>query len=317
MGVACLMGAACVAPANDAVPKSKPADKIATAPTKPARVNAPEKSVAKPTTRPGDLSPAAASAVETLVKEYQAVLKSPDTITPRLQSDYFTKTGPALLAVADVLASMEKRLDSNPSVDAYVKWQLLSALPTQLDETVTKDFLRVYKRIGSQRLPVRPGSNGAEASRLASGVMRIKEADVGAENQQWQNQLKRHGLLVDPVLQLRDGLYSRLSKTPDVLAIAMEDAALRVSAGYNASGFTASVFNDVRSTAAGLKRNEIARLGGMVQRFGGVQGPRVFDSIVFDDKKKVAGWKTSDTKIDRAAVDSLVADLSQMAKSGF
>src|SRR5687767_10688990 len=134
---AVLLVASAAPAADDTGATTKPATtKPATtkpATTKPATT---KPAISKPAaTRPatrrsdgGAARTAIQSAISELTKEFQASLRK-SASPPRTQSDYFTENPSDDVTPEAVAAVLARSSDGDPRLQAYVKWQLLSALP--------------------------------------------------------------------------------------------------------------------------------------------------------------------------------------------
>src|SRR5881227_1730799 len=88
------------------------------------------------------------AAVAALVKEYQAYAKDPKASPLREKSNYFIEN-PAPDATPElVVKALESSVGggSGAGGEAYVKWQLLSAVPDKFPEELVKRAIAVYRR---------------------------------------------------------------------------------------------------------------------------------------------------------------------------
>src|SRR5215208_1183158 len=121
--LAVVFAAAASAPA---APQRRPAPAAATRPvtTRPAT---------RPTVRLTASQKAAVDgAVDALRKEFAAAQKDPKAPL-RTQADFFADKKPADLTPEAVLTALEQPVPGDPRAAAYVRWQLMSALPEKLD----------------------------------------------------------------------------------------------------------------------------------------------------------------------------------------
>ena len=73
----------------------------------------------------------------------------------RSASDYFEKSPNAEMTAEVVAAMLTRRQGSSDSMDAYIKWQLLSGLPTPISEQLLGDAVAAYRN--APALESRPG----------------------------------------------------------------------------------------------------------------------------------------------------------------
>jgi hypothetical protein len=274
-----------------------------------------EKETEKPKPK-GDVAipDALTNAAKEMATEFETALKDPSG-TFRDKSDYFAKSTEMFDQDA-ILTMLEKKHHKDPRVDAYVKWQLISAQKGQFDEAHTKRAIAVYTNKRPSPAPY-PGTSPNEQAELANAIKGMKQTDVEAANAKWKEKLATHQRQYAPMLGYRDELYTRLPRNFETLHAAYEDALDRINRGYDASAFVKRVGQDLRSIAAGSKPVEIGKLATMVQYYSGKTGAVVSTDVIFDEKAKEVKWKTNPLSIDKKAADALYKDLVDMSKAGF
>ncbi|HEV2296569.1 MAG TPA: hypothetical protein VGR35_22185 [Tepidisphaeraceae bacterium] len=201
-----------------------------------------------PAARRADAStrhPAIQSAIAELTKEIESALRHGQD-PPRAQSDYFY--GQVQVPPAAVVAALRRPLAGDVRVAAYVKWQLLSALPKEMDDATTQELLAVY-RAAPAPLP-RPGIEKQQREELDRMIRGAKEPDEPALAEQFEQLVERAARDNRAVLAYRDELFARLPPTYDALAAGFEDAAARVNVGADAAGHVRKVCKAVPQWAS-------------------------------------------------------------------
>lgn len=256
-------------------------------------------------------------AIDALAEEFQPLLKNAESASPtmRTASDYF-KSNSITVTPDELLSALSRRLHKDPRVDAYVKWQLLSAHPDQFSGAHAKEALQLYRN-APHNLPPRPGSTPRDQQALNAQIAGVRKDDVEAANVQWRQMLDFHMRQYRPMIAYREELYNRLPKTPEVFAAALQDMHERMMQGYNFTGYLRIVLTDIRTSAAEMKSNEILQLSGMLRRVANTSGVRTYEELEVRKDGKVA-WKLSAQPVgfEARAVNDTVAALEEMAKAG-
>jgi hypothetical protein len=180
--------------------------------------------------------------VAELRKEFLAHQRDPKSPL-RTSCDYF-KDRPAL-PIDAVFVSLESRLDADPLVAAYARWQLLSALPKEIAADKVNQAIELYRQ--SPRPSARYGLSEKEQASLDTWLTSAKKTDdviltIRLESiiKVWTEQ-NRH------ILAYRDEWYRRLPKSTVVFAAAFQDAFERQNLAAGAEDFAAIVIADVNN----------------------------------------------------------------------
>ena len=261
-----------------------------------------------------ELSPVLVPAIDTLTAEMQRALNAPEHAVLRTACDYFDKRADTVAPDA-LLDALTRRLNRDPRIDGYVKWQLLSIQKTAFCGTIADRALQIYLRCPPP--PARPGASAIDQRRLTAQIGTLKEADVQAFNQNWDETIRLSDLQFMPLLGFRDMLYARLPKNFDVLRAALLDADQRVQGGYDPKAFLKTVFADTRAWANGASKSDVTRMSDLVQMYATRDPTKRFTEIAYNDKKMSATWHTAGTRFDKKACETLAADLRQIANAGF
>lgn len=183
-------------------------------------------------------------AVDELRTEFAAHVRDP-AVRVREACDFFTTKPAAAVTVDAVFAALETKLDPDPRAAAYARWQLLSALPKELDPAA---FNRALKAYGNAPPPAaRFGLSPAEQSKLDGLLRGVRPTDdvvltsaVEKQVRQWA-QSNRH------LLAYRDEWYRRLPKGAPTFAAAFRDAFERQNLAAGAEDFVPLVIADAQN----------------------------------------------------------------------
>jgi hypothetical protein len=189
-------------------------------------------STAKPGAKEKDpTAPIIAAAIEKLTAEYRGAVKGGSSL--RAEANYFKESTPPELTPEKVVAAIGKPVASDPSLDSYVRWQLLGAIPGEVDEKLAPKVMAVYR--SAPRPPQRLGSTPDERREIER-LGRGRDVDVVAINEQYNKALDQRAVVAGPVFSFRDELFARLPTSPDTFVAGMSDAADRYNAGHRRAG---------------------------------------------------------------------------------
>ena len=250
--------------------------------------------VPKPAAKGG--SPAIDAAVEALRKEYAAHLKDPK-LAIRQESDYFAKDRPADVTADAILTAMEQPMAGDPRLVAYVRWQLLSALPETVEGPA--QVARAIKIYRAAPPPVpRYGLRPAEQQKLDAALVGARRQDDVALT------LKLEALATPtidanrPLLAYRDAWYRRLPRSPATFRAALEDAQERQDAAAGAEVWVPTVIADVQGwlVAGDVDARECAALAEFVGQLRSRPPPSYYASAAVRREKLV--WVKKTDSID-------------------
>jgi hypothetical protein len=194
-------------------------------------------------TKPGM---AVSAAVAALVKEYQAYSKDPKATPLREKSNYFIEN-PAPDATPDlVVKALEGSVGggSGAGGEAYVKWQLLSAIPDKFPDELLKRAIAVYRRT-----PVPSPHPGMNHRALARAVNGLKKEQIPSVQKDFDQAVDRVREENQHQLRYRDELFARLPVKLDAISAGLDDAYQRAIGGLNTNAFFDNVAASVRSWA--------------------------------------------------------------------
>ena len=161
-------------------------------------------------------------------REYGAFVRNPEAAPLRTACDYFKEDAAGTIPPDAVLAALEQRMAGNARESAYVKWQLLSALPAELDAPTVERLVKVY-----QRAPVpapRYGASKQDQRKLDGLLVGAKPEDDVRLTDGLGKMAEQAAATDRVVIAFRDELYRRLPPSREKFLAALQDAHARVTA---------------------------------------------------------------------------------------
>jgi hypothetical protein len=268
------------------------------------------------------------AAAAVLVKEAQAGLSESGAATkPKLRekSDYFGATPPAAITPDAIVMALDRTQSSDARVDAYVKWQLLSAVPGKFATEL------VPKALGAYRHAPEPYSHpGLDRSRLQSMLFRIgitKKESIGPLNEEFGGAIAKFNKQNEYVLRYRNDMYAHLpgGDNGDAMMAGLEDVFTRVRHGVNSKDIWDAVSSSMQGwsvTAEARQRN--AMIGALESLLATVRSDRYkpFVKVTWNDDPKTGGlrWQEEAALWDKPIqdqIDSMKEAAKLMETAGF
>jgi hypothetical protein len=225
------------------------------------------------------------AAVAALVKEYQAYAKDPKASPLREKCNYFIEN-PAPDATPDlVIKALEGSVGggSGAGGEAYVKWQLLSAIVDKFPEELVKRAIAVYRRAPAPS--PHPGMNHRALARAVNGLKKEQIPSVQKEFNQAVDRVKEENHYL---LRYRDELFTRLPVKLDAISAGLDDAYQRATGGFNTNAFFDNVAANIRTWAiTEAKPAQVKSMMDMVGRLRdaiGREDGRAYTRINGDEK---------------------------------
>jgi hypothetical protein len=180
------------------------------------------------------------AAVADLKKEFVAHQRDPKSPL-RTTCDYFKEKPP--IALDAVFAALEQRLDSDPGVAAYARWQLLSAFPKEIAAANLSQAIEIYRQ--APRPSARYGLSEKEQASLDGWLSSAKKTDDVVLTIRLESAVKVWSEQNRHIIAYRDEWYRRLPKTAVTFAAAFQDAFERQNLAAGADDFAPLVIADV------------------------------------------------------------------------
>jgi hypothetical protein len=185
-------------------------------------------------------------AITALLKEYHDAMKRGGEGL-RDKSDFYATNKPEGVTAETIMAALEKPIGTDPRAEAYVKWQLLSAIESKFPDDLKARALRVYRNA-----PPPSRHPGADHQELERALRRLGITNPDNEvpvNTDLGEAIKQYRLAIEPILSYRDELYSRLPPGYETLAAGLSDTYDRASRGAPATEFWKNLMGSIRSWA--------------------------------------------------------------------
>lgn len=256
-------------------------------------------------------------AIAELTREISASLKDPETQI-RVASDYFSNSPlPADVTPEQVLSAIPRvPRSSDPRVQHYVQWQLLSALPEDLDAKSAGMLFRLYQ--GAPRPAIRPGLDRKEQQRLARVAQQAGQEKESELTKQLTDAVDDVAARNRFLLNYRDELFNRLPKTYDTLAAGFDDAVVRLETGADAEEHAGVVIEAVRAWAnEKASPAELQSMNRLVLKVKNIQGPEVFEQAEWKAQYRRLEWYKRRPSLNAGRqLDELADELYAMVKQG-
>jgi hypothetical protein len=298
------LGPAMAAPTSNAPDSKKAAD--------PKKPSAPDpKSIA-----------AVNAAVAALVKEAQAGFKDP-TIKLREKCDYFVEKPSAEVTPETILMGLERSQNGDPRVDAYVKWQLLSAMTAPFSEELGPRAAMAYRRA-----PEPFNHPGMDRRALTTALYRVgtsKKDRMEEVNKGFTETVAKTDANNLYILRYRKDLYSRLPVSGDSLMAGLEDTMTRVRHGVAAQDIWEPVSGSIQSwalSADGRQRDAMLQMMTGLLKTIKDNNFKPYVRVIWSDDPKTMGmrWEDrmslEDAKV-QAAIDSIRNSAKMLGDAGF
>jgi len=270
--------------------------------TKPASVPTPPPT--KPVKKTG-MPAALTKAIEDLQKEFADFSAKPDSVELRKAPDYF-KSLPADTTVDDVLSVIEKNMSGSGPQVAYVKWQLMSALPTKVEGP---QAARVFNAYRNAPTPLTPFTADVKVrQQLDKMIVGMKDGQETAINDQLAKRNAPIAAANAPIIAYRDSLYEHLPTNLDVLMARLQDAVSRVQAGNDPDKLLGDFESEVRTwLSVGANPQQANALMSAVREAKKVKPMEVYTEAEFKSDNKPPGmtWKKKNINIGGAAVTKI------------
>lgn len=280
-----------------------PAERLAA--TRNARVQAPRRGaeVAAPNPIP--------ASVKALLEEFDES-QGPNRTLARNRPDFFLKAD--LQPTADQLwRALDTKHSPNPRADAYVKWQLLSALPATLDEKSVKRLAALYQRAPAG--VVNPAVEPRTRSEIESMGSRLRPGSEDQANDKLRDVTDKAFESNRPVFSYREALIERLPMSAGKYVLAFEEIAARAKLGWGSEAMRDNALADIRSWSVSAPANELQLVVQNLQRLRGVESDEYpfrlradGSGLVWDRRReRVESWDNT--------VQALITELTSRQRS--
>lgn len=231
----------------------------------------------RPATRPAARAPAPApanpiaDAVKALLAEFAEAQQANRTYT-RQRPDFFDNAAERPTA-EQVWRALEARHAPDPRADAYVKWQLLSALPPGPTDDPA-EMRRIAGLLGRAPAPaLHPLLEPRHRTQLESMAARLRPGSEDEANDRLR-ELSENAMKYNlPVFYYREALTDRIPPSAGRFVLAFEDLAERAKLGWSADRYRQKLLTDIRNWASspGTSARDIETVVQAIARLRGVQ----------------------------------------------
>lgn len=215
-------------------------------------------------------------AVVELKREFAAYAKNPAAAPLRTECDYFKPD--ASIPVEAVLAALEKPIAGGGRQSAYVKWQLLSALPETVEPADAPRLAKVYQRAPAPAM--RYGCSPAEQRELDRVLARARPQDDVMLTEQLQALVDRGFAADQPVIAYRDALYRRLPAGREKFIAGLIDVHTRLGAAAPIEALAEALQTELPRWAIGADPGpgEVGEVAELLGKLRFVESPRYYAS---------------------------------------
>jgi hypothetical protein len=245
---------------------------------------------------PATKSPEIDEAVAALKREYAASVRKSDTAPLREQCDYFNEDARAKLPLEALLAALEKPLPGGDNRQvAYVKWQLLSGLPAELDEPTVARLIKLYLRAPAPT--PRYGLSKQDQKQLDGMIPGVRQQDDVKLTDGLEKAAERAAAADKPVIAFRDELYRRVPASKQKFLAAFEDAATRLAAAAQKDKLAEALESDLPGWAlqSSTPRGDVKEITELLGKLRFVESPPYYAYASVRSGK--LGWRTRTDKL--------------------
>jgi len=252
-----------------------------------------------------------ADAIKTLTAEYQDAIKKNSSL-PRTKPDYFDNVA-AKPPIESVLRALSQRVAQNAQADAYVRLQLVSALPHTIEGALGEEAARLLA-VGPELLTV-PGSTQPERRDLDKIAQRTKMQDITNVMSQWQTHVQDVEKRNQNAIDYRTELFKRLPVSRNKIDASLEDLRQRVQAGIQSRDYFRAIGSDVRVWAQQSARPaELRQVAQTIKMMSDQLKTTVYETLEFNDQQRRATWRSREVRIDGNASKDLVEFLNARSR---
>ncbi|MEM6312764.1 MAG: hypothetical protein AAF743_01685, partial [Planctomycetota bacterium] len=129
-----------------------------------------------------------------------------------------------------IVLALNERIHNEPSVDAYVKWELvahLKEIPDELAEAATRAYFN------APAPEPMPGIDQRDRMQFKQALQGTRRGQLDQIRKQWDQELLLRTGGNRAIFGYRDALRQRLPVNPNTIRAALQDAYQRVQAGHN------------------------------------------------------------------------------------
>jgi hypothetical protein len=242
----------------------------------------------RPTTRPATIGPGQRpppppnpipDAAKVLLKEFEDS-QGPNRTLPRRAADYF-RDATEKPTPDQVFAALGRRWHNDTRADAYVKWQVLSALPTPVDQSLAGKLATYLQRGAPQPLP-NPLLDPRKRSEIETAGSRLRPGQEGEIAEKLRTLADEHFDANRPIIGLRDDIIRRLPEGIGRFTFIWEEAGVRARLGVNVDAIRDNALKEIDIWMAGADARDLQALVQIMVRARSVESGEMPRSLRLD-----------------------------------
>lgn len=300
-----------VASAFAAEPATKPASAAAKATTKPAAIKPTTTPATRPAAKVKEQDPLRLAVAE-LTREAQAALQQKKPF-PRSESDYFQDGNG--VSMDGLIKTLGNRVHQNPRIDAYVKFQLLSAAQS-FEGQQALDAMKAYV-LGSPTLIALPGLTQQEQQKWNQKAITAKREDLDQINQEWNDALAPFIEANQIILAYRDLMRSKIQPPEETkhkfFQAYLEDLSQRAAAGFEMDKDFNAASKSILAWAQTAKKEQIKELQSALKEYIARKPPKFYEKLTWRNDK--ATWTYHYAGLPLTKVEKLQDELGTAMKN--
>ncbi len=282
----------------------------------------------KPAQRPGRQVDPAKEGAKELVKEAQDALRGKKPF-PRTASDYFTTADGEKPTEQQILGQLNRNVNGNALIDAYVKWQLLSGAPETFSAERSEEAVRAL--VNAPALPTLPGAVPDVQRKLQDALSKMRPEKDGnlsldngqllsSVNEQLAAETARIANDSKLLVEYRNELMKRIPTTDEkqktlLMKARVEDLWQRGAAGYSVGDTFKSLGSEIRTWAATADKDAIGRMHAFIGEYAARQSASVLERAEWNQNDKKVNWKYRKAGLDTKELTKLQDDLREAQKN--
>jgi hypothetical protein len=254
------------------------------------------------------------AAVRELTDEALQALQPGSQGWPRATCNYFEGAAAGVLSEPLLVMTLSQPIHPDPRVTAYVRWQLLSGLPSPISLDFEKEAVAAL--VDAPRVPPRYGLENSQRRELEKRLQRTRQDGLVELNRYLSDQLGAAGESSKPLFQYRNELYRRIPPSAARFIAGAEDLEHRLSMGWDVRDEVKGLQVDIRSWASGSPpAAHLIEVSKALGRLAKAASPRVIVEARLNPTSRMAEWRTMVYRAERdGKLSTLAAELLEQSR---
>jgi hypothetical protein len=263
-------------------------------------------------------------AIDPVLKEGQEAFTPKDAKNPgklREKSDLWSAGKlPDGITIDIVLAGLTQQMSTDPRIDAYVKWEMLSGVPNPTTDEILPRVVEAYRAA-----PKPLNHPGLDHAMLQAQLNKAGNKDrhaIEPINDVLDKMAAQYETNNDPVMKYRNDLLSRLPTNASTIQAEVEDLYYRVSAATPSKPMFDRLREKLKTWAVTAKPNEVNSVIPVVAKIGDMAKNDKYKAYtrvewIEKDKKRPDGlYFVGTASFEPKYYDQFVSDLKDAARGG-